>query len=274
LSRLETMTEKDLKDIDKDEIAALIAHMRDFLAISFTRQESAEFVEHTTLTTALRFLKSENLEKRLKGLAEIRAMCERVIERSRFESYRTRTGKNLSHWNTLEQNKSKPYPSEVIKLPELKQWIIKNKVLQTIMGPNAHIEIVKRCGPLLKLLCRQNEVLFDEGIVELIWRCQAGKHEEMVRTIYNLIQEVLPALPLPIIDSFFQKMQDMPPAQIDEKYVVFIREFTKIALNKRFEHAFASFPSPDKQESQIPFYTSVRDKERSNIAALTSQNAS
>ena len=29
----------------------------------------------------------------------------------------------------------------------------------------------------------------------------------------------------------------MPPAQIDEKYVVFVREFTKIALGKRFQLA-------------------------------------
>ena len=28
----------------------------------------------------------------------------------------------------------------------------------------------------------------------------------------------------------------MPPAQIDEKYVVFLREFSKVALRRRFDH--------------------------------------
>ena len=48
LTRLDTMTEKDLKDVDKDEISRLInSQMRKFLSISLTRQETAEFVEHT-----------------------------------------------------------------------------------------------------------------------------------------------------------------------------------------------------------------------------------
>ena len=129
---------------------------------------------------------------------------------------------------------------------------------------------MKRSGPLLKLLCwTPGEILFDESIVELVWRCQVGKHEEMVRTIYNLIQEVLPKLPLPMIDSFFDKMQAMPPAQIDEKYVVFVREFTKIALGKRFQHAQIDFQKEHQHDNDIPFYLGIRDKERANIAEIS-----
>jgi len=261
LKRLESMTEKDLKDIDKDEIGSLIASLKEFLLLSCSRLEAAEFVEHTSLLMALRFLKSENLEKRLKGLSEIRTMVERVIERSRFERWRQKTNKSLSHWNSMPENKDKPYPSDAIKLAELKQWLISNKVLQIILGPNAHVEIVKRSGPILKLLCRYGENLFDESIIELIWRCQLDKHEEMVRTIYNLIQEVLPILSLPIIDSFFLKMKSMPPAQIDEKYVVFVREFTKQALKKRLEFSFEEYSlraDQSTQDVQLQFYINVR----------------
>lgn len=63
----------------------------------------------------------------------------------------------------------------------------------------------------------------------------------MVRTVYNLIQEVQPVLSLPIIDCFFQKMQDMPPTSIDEKFIKFMREFTKVALKSRYENAFSEF---------------------------------
>lgn len=108
------MSERDLKDIDKDEIGALINRLKEFLTISFSSQEAAEFVEHTSLIMALRFMKSENLEKRLKGLAEIRLMCERVIERSRFDNWSNKTGKGLNQWNLRPENKDKPYPSEAI----------------------------------------------------------------------------------------------------------------------------------------------------------------
>lgn len=57
----------------------MIHNMRDFLQISqVSRNETYQFIENTNLAFALRFLKSENLEKRLKGLADIRNMTERV----------------------------------------------------------------------------------------------------------------------------------------------------------------------------------------------------
>ena len=62
--------------------------MRDFLNISMDRTKTLEFVESTTLAFGLRFLKSENLEKRLKGISEIRLMIERAIERRRFDMWR------------------------------------------------------------------------------------------------------------------------------------------------------------------------------------------
>ena len=56
-------------------------------------------------------------------------MCERAIERHRFEMWRNRTGKTIHHWNSLQENKDKPYPSEVIRINDLKNWIITNQVL-------------------------------------------------------------------------------------------------------------------------------------------------
>ena len=87
-SRLQAMTERDLKDVDKDEVAGLINNMRQFLQLAESREKSVQFLEDTNLQFALRFLKSENLEKRLKGLQDIRYMVERAHERWRFERWR------------------------------------------------------------------------------------------------------------------------------------------------------------------------------------------
>ena len=43
------MTERDLKDVDKDEAGILIGSMRDFLGISASRTEAYDFVERTNL---------------------------------------------------------------------------------------------------------------------------------------------------------------------------------------------------------------------------------
>lgn len=97
-------------------------------------------------------------------------MVERVNERIRYEKFR-KTGKSMHHWQAMIENKERAWPTEFLRASDLKAWLIENKVLVTILGPNAHIEIVKRSGPLLKFLCRNNDNLIDESMVDLIWRC-------------------------------------------------------------------------------------------------------
>lgn len=64
------------------------------------------------------------------------------------------------------------------------EWLHHNKVLENIFGEGAHVEIVKRSGSILKFVARYARDAFTAETVELVWKCQAGKHEEMVRTVY------------------------------------------------------------------------------------------
>ena len=147
------MTERDLKDVDKDEIAGLVTRVRDLLTIAATEEQAAEFAETTSLLFSLRFLKSENLEKRLRGLGEIRAMIDGAIEKSRFERWllKQKPGRGRAHWDALPDNKDRPYPSEVIGVGHMRQWLVQQQVTQYLLGPNAHIELVKRSAPILRV---------------------------------------------------------------------------------------------------------------------------
>lgn len=53
----------------------------------------------------------------------------------------------------------------------------------------------------------------------------------------------------------------MPPAQIDEKYIVFLRKFSKEALKKRFEFSLNNFA----KESEVLVGTDTQDKLFTNI---------
>lgn len=66
-------------------------------------------------------------------------------------------------------------------------WLKQNKVLEVIFGESSHIEIVKRANVLLCFLAEQNGGTLDKKVIEMTWVFQDGKHEEMVRAIYNLI---------------------------------------------------------------------------------------
>lgn len=80
VNRLTTMTEKNLKDADKDSMQKLISALKQFLQLSYSEKETAKIIETTQLYVSLRFLQCGNLEKRLKGLNDIRTMVDRVIQ--------------------------------------------------------------------------------------------------------------------------------------------------------------------------------------------------
>jgi|688.fasta_scaffold26224_2 hypothetical protein len=47
VDRLMNMTEKNLKDVDKDSISTLINHFKQFLSLGHTDQETAQIIETT-----------------------------------------------------------------------------------------------------------------------------------------------------------------------------------------------------------------------------------
>ncbi len=75
------MTEKELKEIDKESISRVLKELKDFLTLSMNELETAQFIELNQLNMSFRFLKSTYLEKKLKGLQEIKTMI------SAIESY-------------------------------------------------------------------------------------------------------------------------------------------------------------------------------------------
>jgi|LauGreDrversion4_2_1035121.scaffolds.fasta_scaffold14831_4 hypothetical protein len=95
-------------------------------------------------------------------------------------------------------------PPKFITEDILKDWLLQNRVLDIVFGENTHIEIVKRGGCILKFLAKLNSL--PEESVDLIWRCQQGKHAEMVRVVYSIIQELVPSIDVRYVDNFFLRI--------------------------------------------------------------------
>lgn len=78
VNRLKTITEKELKEIDKESVGRMLNDLKEFLTLALTEEQSAEIIESNILIMALRFLKSTYLEKRLKGISDIKSMIDRI----------------------------------------------------------------------------------------------------------------------------------------------------------------------------------------------------
>ena len=122
----------------------------------------------------------------------------------------------------------KEKPPKFINTESLKQWLLDQRVLEIIFGENTHVEIVKRSASVIIFLAKEGAL--PNEVVDLVWRCQIGKHEDMVRVVYSTIQEILPEISVQQTDLFYQKIMQVPQSLYDDKFLHFLKDFTLKAL--------------------------------------------
>ena len=76
--RLMQMSDKEIKELDKEALPGVLQQFQQFLQITKADDVIAQTVETIQLAFAARFLKTTYLEKRLKGVTDIRGLIERV----------------------------------------------------------------------------------------------------------------------------------------------------------------------------------------------------
>ena len=72
------MNDKEIKEIEKESVGRTLNDLKDFLQLSLNDVDTAEIIESNILNVALKFLKSTYLEKRLKGISDIKTMIEKI----------------------------------------------------------------------------------------------------------------------------------------------------------------------------------------------------
>ncbi len=168
LTRVKSLDDKDIKDMGKEQVAASMTLMRGFLRLIHTEEETASIVQDNELAISLKFLKSPALEKRLNGLAEIKRMIDRADP-------------------PLEAGLSADY---------LVKWIVEHGILEMILNDSAHPELVRRTAHILTFLARHGAVTVE--IIELLWRCQLDKHEDIVRAVFDTIKDIVEYLSIEV----------------------------------------------------------------------------
>lgn len=169
-------------------------------------------------------------------------------------------------------------PTHYLDIARLRDWIVKEEVAETLFGEGAHPEIVKRAAPVLRFLSQHGSM--SQEIVDQVWRCQQGKHEETVRVVYGLINDVVEDLPPPLLEALFAKILEVPEAQYSEMYLLFLKDFTLRALEagerareyksvrRRTQPDSSSDSVPVNEEETISYQTYLRNREREIFSNL------
>ncbi|CAD8075134.1 unnamed protein product [Paramecium sonneborni] len=221
--RVINMTIQDIKDTDIDIIRETVQEMQYYFLKGFTQDQLIKLVDEIQLQLALKFLKSTFLEKRVKGLSEIRDFTEKF----KFD-----TGSQIKLKTSISKE-------------ELIRWITQNKILDyTVLGDSVHPELIKRTSDVAVFLCRNSA--FQSDYVDKIWFNNYDKHETTQLALYEFFKAVSPVLQFQGIEKLYNHISNIPYTKYNENIVGMIRTFTEAALSQRFHEQQLQL-RPDKR---------------------------
>lgn len=208
LQRLENMTDDEMKDLDKSTIHDLLTEIREFLLIALDDHAVDEKLETVKLSMALRFLSSSNMKKRLNGINEIKTIIEMTSD----------------HMHRGWRDDDSPRRAKWLKPEFLCNWIHENRLLELLLGESSHIEVVKRSTTVLKFLSLQKQLTMEH--LDLLWKCQEGKHEATVMGVFETIIEISIDLSIEALDYIYSKIETIPLKKYNVHTLNFVRDFT------------------------------------------------
>ena len=208
--RLDSIGDRDLKELDKDLIARTLRNMKEFLMLHYGAEEANKMIDTTELLMALRFLKTPYMEKRLKGLNEIKAIVEKVSHKQGFSTgskdkassrrhdpyYQSYSYSGGSGWNYNNMSGYGYSSTTWIDAEFLINWIKDSQLLDILLHPeNTHAEILKRTSSILRFLAQNNSL--ETEVLHKLWACQeGGKHEAVVNAVLQLVTDIASSLSL------------------------------------------------------------------------------
>lgn len=208
IERIQKISEKEIKMLEKDVVTSVIGVLKIMVDNSEDDWDSIE------LGLALKLLKCPYMEKKLKGLSEIKELIEGVSEKEP-------SGKR----------KYKFLNSEV-----LAKWIVENKVLETVVE-NAHEEMIKRLSCVLIFLAENKKLKTFH--LYLILKYAQNHHDSLLISVYKVITDIAPHISFKLQQYLYKKLTETPAEDYDEKFLRMISEFSTRSITRDREEYFA-----------------------------------
>ena len=97
-------------------------------------------------------------------------------------------------------------------------------IIIILFGPNCHPQILQRSHPILNFLIEGKE--FKSEYTKLIWKCITEKHEDIAKSTYLLLAEIILCSPYTLIQEFFKLIKAIPVEEYTDTFVEFLRIYT------------------------------------------------
>ena len=196
-------------DDDDDDGSGLMGNDHSELA--------TRFVDYFRLTLSYRLIRCPFLSKQLLGISQIIEIADDVEKASRsVRSYRD------------ARSYKRSAPMHYITKDILVKWFHAKKFFDVLLVQGFHHEVLKRTSRLLQFLA-VSEALDPEHVKKL-WLCGIGKHEVIVRAVYDSIAELSKYMDAKHFDVLFSHIEMIDLSDYNEYLLLFVKNVTENAL--------------------------------------------
>ena len=213
--RFALLTDKEIKDFDKEFASSFINDAKTIFLQYQPEEGVHKLLETLELDLALKYLKSPFFEKKLKGVNEIKEISERIEQTENNSSSSTE-----NYYYPISRKKFMKYLNSEIFL----KWISENNVVEILLGDSMHVEIIKRCHDILIFMCKRK--FMPPDIINHIWKAGEGKHDSLVRVLYEMIIEISAYLSPESLKLLYEKIKEIPLSNYIELTLNLVKGFT------------------------------------------------
>ena len=218
--RLKIVSDKEIKELDKELLSLLLTKAQELLCEYYPAEDIYKLTEIAELELALRFLTCPYFEKRLRGINEIKEMTEKIDIHEHI----------LRNNGQINLISSQFKTTKYLNATTFIKWIFNNKVFDLILGDSLHVEIVKRSHDILKFMGKFESIPVE--LLDLLWNACEGKHEAIVRVIYDTIIAISGYLTEEGIKRLNNKIESIPYDQHSELTLNLIKSWALNTLPK------------------------------------------
>ncbi|CAM9392761.1 unnamed protein product, partial [Chrysoparadoxa australica] len=135
----------------------------------------------------------------------------------------------LMHIKGLVEAASKGDPASWAHAGFLEGWLKARGVVEELLGPGMHVELLGRARGILLFLANRNVLTTSQ--LEMLWSCSVGKHETVTRVVYREIVELVPHLSPYLRLYLFRCMARLPYHKYTEQSVQLLYDYTVTTLD-------------------------------------------
>lgn len=171
--------------------------------------ENRFIIDKDGLTMALKCFTSSTLTMRLSGIAQINNYI------SLFNEY-LQTDNQLANLRTNEEGK------------DFVNWILDNKIIEHIFGPNLHVEVIKQSQIILNFVVSH----LNSQHIDVIWSASQLKH--CSKQVFDILMPLIKNMNIPAVLHLYNLLKNLDIKEHTEQTLCLASNLLKFIWTKSF----------------------------------------